>query len=110
MSRRRDHILQARATEAFERSVAASRSAAAGQGDAATVRRLEEALRALPRRTREIFLAHRLDDLSFAQIAEITGLSTDHVEQHFARALLQVVRHLDGEVAPRRSWLARLFG
>lgn len=54
--------------------------------------RLEAALRALPRRRRELFLAVRCDGLSYAEIAQQTGLSRKRVEREFARALLTLHR------------------
>ncbi|WP_449472623.1 RNA polymerase sigma factor [Sphingobium chungangianum] len=51
------------------------------------LRRLEEALLRLKPRTREIFLAHRLDGYSYAEIAARTGLSIKTVEMHMTRAI-----------------------
>src|SRR3954471_17869586 len=45
------------------------------------LQRLEEALQRLKPRTREIFLAHRIDGYSYIEIAEITGLSVKGVEK-----------------------------
>jgi RNA polymerase sigma-70 factor (ECF subfamily) len=47
-------------------------------------RRLEEAVAVMPRKQREIFLAHRLDDMSYAEIASRTGLSVRQVERQMA--------------------------
>lgn len=55
------------------------------------LRRLEEALLHLKPRTREIFLAHRIDGYSYAEIAARTGLSIKTVEMHMTRA----IAHLD---------------
>lgn len=54
--------------------------------------RLEAALRSLPRRRREIYLAARHDGLSYAEIAQRTGLSRKCVDREFARALLALHR------------------
>jgi RNA polymerase sigma factor (sigma-70 family) len=70
--------------------------------DAELLRRLERAIRTVPRRTREIFLAHRLDDMSYAEIAQRTGLSVREVERHMARAIYRLCREVDRE--PRRWW------
>ena len=51
------------------------------------LRRLEEALLRLKPRTREIFLAHRIDGYSYAEIAARTGLSIKTVEMHMTRAI-----------------------
>lgn len=59
-----------------------------GQIEAAELRRaLRKALLTMPRRTRRIFLMHRLRDHTYAQIAEKLGLSTKTVEKHIGRAL-----------------------
>lgn len=55
------------------------------------LRRLEAALARLKPRTREIFLAHRLDGYSYREIAARTGLSVKAVEKHMSRA----IAHLD---------------
>lgn len=61
-----------------------------GQIEAAELRcALRKALLAMPRRTRRIFLMHRLRDHTYAQIAEKLGLSTKTVEKHIGRALRQ---------------------
>jgi RNA polymerase sigma-70 factor (ECF subfamily) len=44
------------------------------------LRRIELAFSKLKPKTREIFLAHRLDGLSYAEIAQRTGLSVSGVE------------------------------
>lgn len=51
------------------------------------LRRLEAALMRLKPRTREIFLAHRIDGYSYAEIAARTGLSIKTVEMHMTRAI-----------------------
>lgn len=57
------------------------------------LRRLEEALGRLKPRTREIFLAHRIDGYSYAEIAARTGLSIKTVEMHMTRAIAYLDRH-----------------
>jgi RNA polymerase sigma-70 factor (ECF subfamily) len=49
--------------------------------------RLESAMRGLRPKTREIFMAQRLDGLTYAEIAERTGLSVKTVEKHMSRAI-----------------------
>lgn len=51
------------------------------------LRRLEKALFRLKPRTREIFLAHRIDGYSYSEIAARTGLSIKTVEMHMTRAI-----------------------
>jgi RNA polymerase sigma factor (sigma-70 family) len=71
------------------------------------LKRVEEAMLSLPRKTREIFIAHRVHGLSYQQIAHITGLSVRGVQRHMARALCRIDRILEGE--PLRWW-ERLLG
>ena len=66
--------------------------------------RLEAVLGSLRATDREIFLAHRLDGLSFAEIAQATGFPVAEVERRIARALYEIDRYLAGE---RRSWWRR---
>jgi len=54
--------------------------------------RLEQALLRLPVRTREIFLAHRIDGYSYAEIARRTGLCMTTVETHMKRAIASLDR------------------
>jgi len=69
-------------------------------------RRLEEAVAAMPRKQREIFLAHRLDELSYAEIADRTGLSIRQVERQMARAIFKLCKQMDGHPL---SWWERWF-
>lgn len=55
------------------------------------LRRLEAAIGQLKPRTREIFMAHRVEGLSYCEIAERTGLSVKGVEKQMSKAIL----HLD---------------
>lgn len=54
------------------------------------LRRLEAAMLKLRPRTREIFMAHRIEGLSYAEIAERTGLSVKGVEKQMSKAILQL--------------------
>lgn len=56
--------------------------------------RLEAAMRRLKPRTREIFLAKRLDGMNYAEIARRTGLSVRRLERHVAKALATIDREL----------------
>ena len=60
-----------------------------------SLRRIEAAMLRLKPRTREIFLAHRLDGMSYAQIAEQTGLSVKGVEKQMTKAIAQIRRAMD---------------
>ncbi|HEX8669628.1 MAG TPA: sigma-70 family RNA polymerase sigma factor [Allosphingosinicella sp.] len=57
--------------------------------------RLEAAMLKLKPKTREIFMAHRLDGLSYAEIAEQTGLSVKGVEKQMSKAIAQIARLMD---------------
>lgn len=70
--------------------------------DPVTLKRIERAVRKLPRLRREIFLAARLDDMSYEEIAERTGLAVRDVERHIAKALASIDRRLNKP--PRRWW------
>lgn len=50
--------------------------------------RVQEGLRRLTPRTREVFLMHRLDALKYREIAERLGISQSAVEKHVAKAAL----------------------
>ncbi len=54
--------------------------------------RLEAVLVRMKPKTREIFLAHRLDGMSYAEIAEATGMSVSGVEKQMIRAIAQLSR------------------
>lgn len=70
--------------------------------DTELLARLEAALETLPRFTREVFLAQRVDDLSYAEIAQATGTSVNRVQREMARALFGLSRAMDGR--PLRWW------
>ncbi|ATY32982.1 sigma factor-like helix-turn-helix DNA-binding protein [Sphingomonas psychrotolerans] len=63
--------------------------------DPVTLQRIERAVRKLPRLRREIFLAARLDDMSYIEISERTGLAVWEVERHMAKALASIDRRLN---------------
>lgn len=60
-----------------------------------TLRRLEAAMLRLKPKTREIFLAKRLDGMSYAEIAERTGLSVKGVEKHMSKAIAMIDRAME---------------
>jgi RNA polymerase sigma factor (sigma-70 family) len=70
------------------------------------LRRLDEAVSKIPKLQREIFMAHRLDDMSYREIARRTGLTVRQVERHMARALYKLMKQLDGR---KLSWWERRF-
>ena len=59
------------------------------------LRRIDVAIDLLPERTREIFMAHRFEDLSYPQIAERMAISVKTVEKHISLALQQLHRALE---------------
>lgn len=60
-----------------------------------TLRRLEAAMLRLKPKTREIFLAKRLDGMSYGEIAERTGLSAKGVEKHMSKAIAMLDRAME---------------
>jgi RNA polymerase sigma-70 factor (ECF subfamily) len=62
--------------------------------------RLEAIVLRMPRRTREIFIAHRVHDMSYAEIARRTGLTVRQVQRHMVRAILHLDRGLNREERP----------
>ncbi|MEP9358748.1 sigma factor-like helix-turn-helix DNA-binding protein [Sphingomonas sp. KR3-1] len=73
--------------------------------DPITLKRLERAVRRLPRMQREIFLAARLDDMDYFEIAERTGLSVREVERELAQALASIDRRMSRP--PKQWWWRR---
>lgn len=65
--------------------------------------RLQRRLRTLPCFTRDVFLVHRIDELSYAEISERTGVSTQRIEQEIARAIAALMRESTRE-SPILSW------
>lgn len=59
------------------------------------LRRAEEAVVRLGPATRDIFLMHRFDDLSYAEIAAIKQMSPKRVEKHIAKALAAIRKARD---------------
>lgn len=67
-----------------------------------SLKRLEIAVSRLPRATREIFLAHCVDEMSYQEIADCRGLSVREVERHVARAICRLSKDIDEK--PLRWW------
>lgn len=61
------------------------------------LKRVEAAVAELPVRCREVFLLHRIQGLSYSQIAGRCGISSSAVEKHIARAMLQIDAKLNSE-------------
>jgi len=60
------------------------------------VARLSVCLGRLSEKTRDIFLAHRIDGMSYQQIAQRHQLSISTVEKHIAKATLQITSWMEG--------------
>ena len=58
--------------------------------------RLSVCLGRLSDKTRDIFPSHRVDGLTYQEIAARHGLSTSTVEKHIAKATLQVTTWMEG--------------
>jgi RNA polymerase sigma-70 factor (ECF subfamily) len=94
-----------RARRALERSIKPVDPTSHGAPDPQLLARLEAALLSMPKLRREIFLAVRLDAMTYDQIAKITGLSIKAVERQMVRALCHLDSHLrHGEASPPRHW------
>jgi RNA polymerase sigma factor (sigma-70 family) len=60
------------------------------------VARLGPCLPRLTDKTRQIFLSHRVDGMSYKEIARQHGLSVSTVEKHVAKATLQITSWMEG--------------
>lgn len=58
----------------------------------AKLREVERVMLAMPRMTRDIFIARRFHDLSIAEICRQTGLSHKQVMRHLAKAVEHLCR------------------
>lgn len=58
--------------------------------------RMSVCLGRLTEKTRDIFLSHRVDGMTYQEIARQHGLSTSTVEKHIAKATLQVTTWMEG--------------
>jgi RNA polymerase sigma-70 factor (ECF subfamily) len=58
--------------------------------------RLSHCVGRLSERTREMFLAHRVDGMTYQEIARRHDLSISSVEKHIAKATLQVTSWMEG--------------
>lgn len=59
------------------------------------LRQVMETIDNMPARRREVFLLHRMEDLTYPQIARHTGTSIKAVEKHIRLALKQLAESLD---------------
>jgi RNA polymerase sigma factor (sigma-70 family) len=58
--------------------------------------RLSAGLRRLNPKTRDIFLAHRIEGLSYAEIARRQNLTVSSIEKHIAKATLLTTAWMEG--------------
>jgi RNA polymerase sigma factor (sigma-70 family) len=72
--------------------------------DFAFMQMLEIAVANLPWLQREVFIARRVDGLSYAEIAYLFGLSERYLERQMGRAIAKLAKQMDGE---RLSWWER---
>ena len=63
--------------------------------DVEQLRRLRRALAKLDPRTRELFLLHRTEGLSYGEIAERLGIPHEAVERHVADALYRLAVRME---------------
>jgi RNA polymerase sigma-70 factor (ECF subfamily) len=62
--------------------------------DAELRRRYRDAVDALSRKQREVFLAHRLDNRSFDEIARRGGMTVRQVERQMAKDMYNLVKKM----------------
>lgn len=60
------------------------------------IARLSDCLARLDARTRDILLAHRVDGMTYQQIARKHRVSVSAVEKHIAKAMLNLTRWMEG--------------
>jgi RNA polymerase sigma factor (sigma-70 family) len=60
------------------------------------LKRLEASMAKMTPATREIFMAHRIDGYTYAEISSRTGRSVKSVEKHIAKAIFSVNRAMRG--------------
>ena len=65
------------------------------------LKRVEAAITLLPPRCQEVFLLHRLDGMSYSEIATHCGISVSAVEKHIARACLHIDAKVHGDDSSR---------
>lgn len=90
--------LRQRAVLALQRSIGRKRaSKPPDRMSTLRVAQIEAAILSLPPVTREIFVLHRFDDLSYDRIGMRLGIGADEVEAHIAAALIHLCRELDDD-------------
>ncbi len=74
--------------------------------DSDLLRRMKAAIMNIPKRQRDIFIAHRVHGIPYGEIAGRTGLTVREVERHMARAICKLAKQMKGE---KLSWWERWF-
>ncbi|MBY0621282.1 sigma factor-like helix-turn-helix DNA-binding protein [Sphingomonas ursincola] len=69
-------------------------SARLSRAERRRLRRAERAVDCMSSMQREIFLAIRVDELSYSEVAVLHSITVTEVEQHFAGALHILDRHM----------------
>jgi RNA polymerase sigma-70 factor (ECF subfamily) len=90
--RRRRHVILARLASASDEDAAMSDTP-----DPELLRRMEAALMDMPKRQRDIFIAHRVHGMSYGEIGDRTGLTVRQVERQMAKAIYKLAKQMDGE-------------
>lgn len=99
-------------TPRVERAVGPSTSPAPGDYHGPVhpdeLAKMERAMLSLPRMTRAIFLAVRLDGYSYDDIATVTGLSQRQIARRMRTAIRRLGRYRRGDERPEwQVWLQR---
>ncbi|WOF44545.1 sigma-70 family RNA polymerase sigma factor [Sphingopyxis indica] len=55
----------------------------------------EDAVKAMPEKTRRVFLMHRVDEMSYREIHQTLGISIATVEYHMMKALAKIAAAVD---------------
>ena len=67
------------------------------------LRRAMAVIQKMPPKRREVFLLHRIEGLSYPQIARRAGVSIKTVEKHMTAAMAQLSREMEDEKDDRRD-------
>ena len=104
----RPEKLKARAERAFKPSTDPVPGDYDGPVHPDELAKMERAMLSLPRTTRAIFLAVRLDGYSYDHIAKVTGLSQRQVARRMRTAIRRLSRYRRGDERPDwQVWLQR---
>ncbi|KQS50579.1 sigma factor-like helix-turn-helix DNA-binding protein [Sphingomonas sp. Leaf198] len=100
--------LKARAQRVFEPSTGPAPGDYHGPVHPDDLAKMARAMLSLPRTTRAIFLAVRLDGYSYDHIAKVTGLSQRQVARRMRTAIRRLGRYRRGDERPEwRLWVQR---